>query len=618
MYKRGIMIMLKTACILLIVLTSTYLIHLIFMSHKKEKIMHFKELALAFNDLETISSRLEMTERLASLFAQASAEEARMIAYLSLGELSAPYAPLQFGMAEKRVIPLVALVCNENENTIKESLKKYGDLGSVIGSYNREAKKNITVKEMYARLTEIAHIGGSGSQERKADLLYTLLLEVSPTEAQYVIRIVLGTLRLGFSDMTIIDALSWMLVGNKSARTIIEDGYNICADIGTIAEAAKRNDLDALKHMQITVGVPLRPAAAERLASIPDIFNKIGPCVAQPKLDGFRLQIHVNKSERLVRFYSRNLQDMSDMFPEFIKELQRINAQTFIIEGEAIAWDQNTETFLPFQETVKRKRKHNIEQMAHDVPLKLFLFDLLYCDGIDYMNKPHEKRRKALMNIVHTTETVSIIEEKTIKSINELQNYFDSSLEKGLEGLVVKRTDAIYQPGKRNFNWIKIKRYHANTLNDTVDTVIIGYYYGQGKRAQLGIGAFLVAIYNHADDIFETIAKVGTGLTDEEWKDLKKKCDKNAITKQPHNVICSKELMPDVWVSPSIICSIRADEITISPTHTAGKTMNSPGYALRFPRMVEYRNDKGVLDITSLAEIKELYELQFKKITLTS
>ena len=175
---------------------------------------------------------------------------------------------------------------------------------------------------------------------------------------------------------------------------------------------------------------------------------------------------------------------------------------------------------------------------------------------------------------------------------------------------MIKRESAIYQPGKRNFNWIKLKRAAQGSLLDTIDCVILGYYVGKGKRAKFGIGAFLVGVYDQKKEMFETVAKVGTGLSDEEWKDLKKKCEVAIIDQKPKNVTCAKELYPDVWVSPSIICTIKSDEITLSPMHTAGKQDDGPGYALRFPRFVTYRFDKSAQDATTITELKTLFDQQ--------
>jgi DNA ligase-1 len=580
--------------------------------------MDFNHVATTFEQLETVSSRIDMTKELAQLFAQATPSEISIICNFSLGLLRAPYKGNQFNLAQKSMIAIVAAILDMHESVVKKHMQEMGDLGSIVAHYGSwQTSEHMSVVHIYKELSALEQISGTGSQEDKSAILQKLLVAVTPLSAKFIIRIILGTLRLGFSDMTLIDALSWMAVGNKSLRTILEDAYNRCADIGLIAQTLKEEGIEGLEHMKIVVGVPIRPAAAERLPSPKAIIEKIGHCIAQPKLDGFRLQIHIDKrhAQPKVEFFSRNLLDMSYMFPDLLEPILSIDVEDMICEGEAIAYDPHTGTFLPFQETVKRKRKHGIEQAITDFPLRVYLFDLLYVNGVDYMSKTHEDRRKKLLKLVSGSknEAVQVIEERPIASAEQLEEYFLENIAHGLEGLVVKKQDSIYQPGKRNFNWIKLKRHEEGELEDTIDCVVLGYYAGAGKRASFGIGAFLVGIYNKNHDTFQTIAKIGTGLKDEGWIELKKRCDMIKVAEKPKNVECAKELYPDVWVSPSLIVVIRADEITMSPLHTSGKTPEKLGFALRFPRFIDYRIDKSMYDTTTVTEVKRLYEDQFIK-----
>jgi len=414
--------------------------------------------------------------------------------------------------------------------------------------------------------------------------------------------------------MTFLDALSWMEAGNKSLSKKIEHAYNVCADLGLVAATLKSNGISGIKHMSIQVGIPIRPAAAERLASPQAIVEKLGDCVAQPKLDGFRVQVHVKKtgSTAEVHFFSRNMLDMSDMFPDLKQLVMQLPVTSLICEGEAIVYDEDTDMFLPFQETVKRKRKHDIEAVSQDLPLQLYIFDLLYLDGRSMLEQTHQYRRNQLETIFKKVNNpaLQVISQQHITTGQQLEDYFLRTIGAGLEGLVVKREDAIYQPGKRNFNWIKLKREAHGSLLDTVDGVILGYYVGRGKRAKFGIGAFLLGVYDDQSDQFKTVAKVGTGLTDDEFKTLKKVCDELRVEHQPKNVVCAKELVPDVWLEPKIVCVIKSEEITLSPVHTAGKIDNNPGFALRFPRFIEYRHDKSAIDATTVTELKRLYQEQ--------
>ena len=584
--------------------------------------MKFIDVAQSFDQIEKESSRLRITEMLSDLLKQATPSQASTIAYLSLGDLHPTYVGTKFNFAGKSMLKVLAKLLGVTDHTVKAKESKLGDLGLVALEIEANILKEnaLTLHQVEKELDEFALISGEGSNQEKEKKLLELFKQLDPVSIKYVVRIILGKLRLGFSDMTLLDAFSWMYAGDKSIRKELEEAYNVCVDIGLIIKILKEDGLKGIKNIGIIPGVPVRPAAAERLPDAKSIIEKLGKCVAQPKLDGFRLQVHINKTHSThdVHFFSRNLQDMSEMFPDLKKAALQLNIKTLVAEGEAISYDVETGTFLPFQETVKRRRKYDIEKMAEDFPLKLYMFDVLYMNGKSYLDNTHEERRAALLKLLdeeHIAKQAVIhaIEEVEINTAKELDEYFEQNISSGLEGLVVKKTDSIYQAGKRNFNWVKLKRQESGELNDTVDCVILGYYTGKGKRAAFGIGALLVGIYNKHEDVFQTIAKIGTGLTDEEWRDQKKACDKIKIFQKPHNVQCSKELFPDIWVDPKIICMIRADEITLSPLHTAGKTDKKLGYALRFPRLMGYRPDKSATEATEIKEIDQLYKLQFNK-----
>ncbi len=583
--------------------------------------MFFLEVAEAFDEIDAVSSRTKITELLAVLLKKASPNEAAIISYLSLGELNPIYIGTQFNIAEKSLYTVISYLFDESVATIKIKAKKLGDLGLVIqNGPSHRLKEHLTVTQVNRLLHEIHDTFGTGSQEKKENQIIDLLKNLDSLSGKFIVRIILGKLRLGFSDMTLLDAFSWMKMGDKSLRSSLEEAYNVSADIGYLVKTLKEDGVKAIEKIKIEVGIPVRPAAAERASSPEAIIKKLGDCVAQPKIDGFRLQIHLDnrKSHSEVHFFSRNLQDMTLMFPDLKKAVKAFKVKTFVAEGEAVAYNQETDSFLPFQETIKRKRKHDIELVAEEFPLKLHLFDLLYLNGETLFNLKHYERRKMLLDIYSSLsneakETIFIIEEKKIKNAKELEDYFEENISAGLEGLVVKKPDAPYQAGKRNFNWIKLKRHETGELEDTLDCVILGYYLGRGKRVHFGIGAFLVGVYNKKEDLFQTIAKIGTGLTDEGWKDLKKMCDAIEVKNKPKNVDCAKELTPDIWVSPELVCAVRADEITHSPLHTSGKTSEQLGLALRFPRIMEYRPDKSGEDATTVVETRELFKFQFEK-----
>jgi DNA ligase-1 len=578
--------------------------------------MNFIELAHDFAKIEETASRLKMIDQLASVFAKANNHEAQIIAYLSEGTLRPSYTGTQFNMATKNLLQVAAIVMATDLATVSKMVKNYSDVGEMLfQNLKNHPTHHYNVSSIYNQLIELEKISGSGSVEIRLNQLVDLLKNVSPLEAKYIVRIISKTLRLGFSTMTILDALSQMVVGDKSLKTKFENSYNMCADIGLIAYNVKRYGQNAPEHVCIKVGIPIAPAAAERLESARAIIDKIGPAVAQLKLDGFRLQVHLHKNEKSpnvfdVHFFSRNLIDMSEMFPDLVEVIKKFNIESLICEGEAIVYDEQKTAFLPFQQTVKRKRKHGVEDAAKDLPLRLYLFDVLYLNGQSLMDKSHKERRKILLSLIPKNQnTVFAIEERPVENTQELYNFFQDVLAQNLEGLVVKKILGHYIPGKRNFNWIKLKKHSEDSLDDTLDVVIMGYYSGEGKRASFGIGSFLIGVYNKNKDKFETIAKVGTGLSDEALVEIKSRCDLIKIDHQPKEYTVSESLFPDVWVRPEIVCVVKADEITRSPVHTAGFSQGQ-GFALRFPRFVSYRDDKDSVDCTTINEIERLFHLQ--------
>lgn len=577
--------------------------------------MLFRNIVEIFERIEHQDSRLEMMRELAELFKGISAEEAQIVTYLSLGSLYPVFIPTLFNLAQKTLAPVLATVAAVSPSEWSLAVEQSGDLGSAFERCAVEpVGSDLTLQQVYGALVAIERVSGVNSKEIKLELLRALLSQCSGREAKFIIRIILGVLRLGFSEMTIIDALSWMLVQNKLHAQEIEDAFNVCADLGRIVHVLKIQGLAGIADIGITPGVPVRPAAAERMSHPDDVFNKLGPCYAQPKLDGFRLQVHKYVDAvgvTRVKFFSRNLQEKSDVFPELSVSVEKFSATSFIAEGEAICYDVNTGQFLPFQETAKRGRKHLNEAVVQEYPLKLFLFDILYLNGQSLLSSSHEGRRKILVSSLNDSDgVVCPLEETFCTSAQMVDDAFTKALSEGLEGLVIKKGDTPYTPGKRNFNWIKLKRKETGELNDTVDCVVLGYYWGKGHRASLGIGAVLLGVINHATGMYESLARCGSGPTEDEWRFLKSECDRYKVMQRQLDVLTAQEHAPDVWVAPTFVVVVRADELTKSPLHYAGRTETTPGYALRFPRIMEYRFDKSARDATTVDEIIRLYELQ--------
>jgi len=591
--------------------------------------MTFKTLASYITRIELLSSRLEITKILAELFSKLSPEEFEKTVYLILGRLTPTYKTVNFQMAEKMVIRAVAKAFQIDKTEFVRRYEVVGDIGEVVHKIKLENKsflsRDIEIIEVYERLLTMAQLGGPGSQEEKIVHLSSLLQEIDPLSARYVIRIPLGILRLGFSDMTVLDSLSWMKQGDKKLRPILQKAFHVHPDLGLIGKVLKKDGISKVNMIEPALFTPIIMMKAERLSSGTEIIEKIGKCSVEPKFDGFRLQVH--KMGDAVRLYTRGLDDVTFMYPDVVEGVRKeVDADEAILEGEAIGYDKKENKFLPFQETVQRKRKHGIAAKALEIPLKLFAFELLYLNGKNYIFEPFTKRREELNNIISSSakivdSTVLIANDELVDDPQILESIFEDAIGSGLEGIIAKKLDGIYEPGARGWNWIKFKRSYSSKIEDTIDCVVMGYDYGKGKRAEFGIGAFLVGVYDDKTDKFMTIAKIGTGLTDDEWRHLKSISDKLKCTEKPKNYLVDDIMEVDVWINPEIIVEIKADEITRSTMHTAGRQMKPsksgssfqvdvPGYALRFPRLERFRSDKTPGESTNVGELISLHKAQ--------
>jgi DNA ligase-1 len=576
--------------------------------------MEFTVLADAYERLEATQSRLEMMAILAELFKATPAAEIQKVAYLCQGVVAPPFEGIEVGMGERFVAQAIALASGYPLQRVEAEYKKAGDLGSAAERLMAERKQTalagakLSVAHVFDAFYRMATSAGKGSQEMKIKSLAELLGNASAREVRYLVRFPLGKLRLGIGDPTMLDALSVRTVGDKSARPALERAYNLCSDLGLVARTLYEKGMGGVQAFSVTVFRPIRPSLAERLPSAEEIIKKLGRCIAEAKYDGMRLAVH--KSGSRVEIFSRRLEKVTAMFPEIVSAAQReITASAAIIEGEALAYNETTGEYYPFQLTMQRKRKYGVAEKAAEYPLRMFAFDLLYADGSDYTQQPYAERRKALAKTVKG-RTITLSESIITEDAGELGKFFEQCVERGLEGIIAKDLNAPYVAGARKFAWIKLKRSYRGELGDTIDVVIVGYFLGRGARAEFGFGGVLGAVYDEASDSFKTVTKIGSGFSEEMMKALKRMLDGIKIGHRHARI--DSLITPDAWTEPKYVITVAADEITKSPLHTCGKTDGS-GYALRFPRMKgDVRYDKKPEDATSVAEIIEMFNMQKK------
>src|SRR5467141_121777 len=558
--------------------------------------------------MEATSKRNELVRILSEVYRASEVDELEPITYLIQGRLAPFFEPVEIGLGPRLLINAIASAYGAKKEDVVKLNKQTGDLGITAQRLAPATKrKSPLVREVHDRLSQIAEAEGAGSQQEKLDGFTSLLGDLDAISAKHLVRITLGKMRLGIGDPTVLDALSFAKKGDRSLRPVLEAAYNRTSDLGLIARTLWEKGETGLDSLKVRAGHPLRPQLAERLPNPEAVIKKLGTVGVQPKYDGLRVQIH--KDGNRVSIFSRNLESMTEMFPELVAAASGLKVGSVILDGEAIAYSPESEEYVPFQETTARRRKEGIQEFAAQAPLRAFVFDVMFRDGSDLTPLPYQRRFEIAQEVIRGSETLLVAPLMKTDSVDVLTRELLDNISRGLEGVVAKRLDSPYQAGARNFNWVKLKRNTSGQLTDTIDVVLLGYYQGKGKRAEFGAGALLAGVYDTDKDEFVTISKLGTGLSDQGWRDIHKRMASLEIAEKPARV--SSNFVPDVWLEPAIVVEVLADEITPSPRHTAGMTGDQPGFALRFPRIVSLRTaDKKPEDATSVREIREIFEQQ--------
>src|SRR6266849_6716969 len=500
--------------------------------------MQYSRLVETFEKVEATSKRLEITSLLVQLLKETPASVIDKIVYLTQGKLYADYLGVELGVAEKLLIRAVALATMENEAHVGSTYKKTGDVGTTVEKLLTEkgqplvSKECLTVEEVYGVFDKIAKEAGSGSTEAKVNLLTGLINRATPIEAKYLARMAVGKLRLGVADMTILDVLAIALGGGKEARGKLERAYNLSSDLGFVASTLAREGMMAIETFQVTVGKPIRPMLAERLADSKEILAKMGgEAAAEYKYDGLRIQAHLSHGN--VSLYSRRLENITLQFPD-VQELVRkgLSVKEAIVEGEAVPIDPSTGDLLPFQLVSQRRgRKYELEKMVDEIPVGVFLFDLLYADGTDYTRVVYPASRRTLGQLVRVGERLGLSNQMIVKEPAQLDSYIEQAVADGCEGLMVKSMghDSFYKAGACGWNWIKYKRDYKSEMQDTVDLAVVGAFSGRGRRGG-NYGALLLAAYDDKDDVFRTVCKCGSGFKDEDLAKLPALLEKYRVT----------------------------------------------------------------------------------------
>jgi len=571
-----------------------------------------------FEQMEQTSSRIALTDYLVMLFKKTPADIIDKVTYLIQGKLYPDYEGIELGLAEKMVIRAIASSSGNDISQVEQVYRQTGDLGDAAGeamkskSQSTLFSESMTVERVYSTFDRIARTTGAGSQEIKLRLISSLLNDATPAEGRYIIKFVMGQLRLGIADYSVLDALALAFTGDKANRKALENAYNVSSDLGTVARLLATKGLAAVQSVQITLFKPIRPMLAERAITTEDAMARMeSKAGIEYKLDGERVQVHKGKDR--VELFSRRLEKITGHYPDVIKSVKSIKSEV-ILEGEVVAINSQTGEYLPFQELMHRRRKHGVEEAMENYPVVMNFFDILYVDGKSKTSMTYEDRRKLLKKVLSGAKDgkIRLVEQIVASAPEEVEKFMATAIENGCEGVMIKQLLSTYRAGAREYAWIKLKREYRSDLADTLDLAIVGALHGRGRRAGK-YGALLLAAYDAKSDMFQSVTKVGTGFTDEHLEQFYKDLEQHVINHRHARVETGMEM--DVWFEPKIVIEVIASEITISPSHAAAKNALRPGYglALRFPKFTgKIRDDKKPEDATTVEEIVTMYKRQLK------
>ena len=582
--------------------------------------MEFSIIAELFEKMENTSKRIELTNILVELLKKTPKKIIPNVVYLLQGIIRPNFEGVELGVAEKLAIRALSKSSGLPIKKIEDDYRNCGNLGLTasnilkLKTQTTFTAEKITVERVYETLFKIANLEGKGSQDLKMKYISSLLNDATPLEAKFVLNILLGTLRLGIAENTVMDALAIGFTGKKEYRKQIEDAYNVSSDLGKVAEVIASEGLDGIKKFQISLFNPVRPMLADRIKSEKEATEKMPvEFAAEYKLDGERVQIH-KQADKIILF-SRSLENITKYYPDIVENIgNSLDVNEGIFEAEIVAINENTGEFLPFQELMHRRRKYKLKEAVLQYPITVNFFDVLYFDKKNCLDLKYSERRKILESSVKVNNFAKLVPMAIVKNENQIEDFLENSINSGCEGLMLKILDAAYRAGIRGGNWLKLKREYRNELGDSLDLVVIGAYFGKGRRTGR-YGTLLLATYNPEKDNFPSICKVGTGFTDESLDQLYQILSNKVILKK--NPRIESEMEADVWFEPELVLEIVASEITLSPIHKTalGTIRKGAGLALRFPKFTgKIRIEKGSEDASTDEEVYSLYKGQTKVI----
>ena len=564
--------------------------------------MLYRKLAELYEELSSTASRLKKIEILAGFLKHL---DDKNILYLLLGDIYPEYDERKIGISNQLAIKAISKSIGTEKDEVVKLWKEIGDLGKVaekLKSKKRQAtlsSRNLTVEKVLDNLRKLPELEGKGTVEKKLALIVELLASASPLEAKYLVRTLIGDLRIGLKESTIKESLSKAFFPDskkKEASKKIQDAIDKSNDIVLVFTMAKSGKFKELEKASLQIGKPIKVMLAQKAKNIHDGFEAVGkPCAIEYKYDGFRMLIH--KKDNSVILFTRRLENVTKQFPEVVEYVKKhVKGKSFILDSEAVGFDKKTKIYTPFQSISQRiRRKYDIEKLRDELPVEINVFDILYYEGKTMLNEPFIERTKLIKKILRNSRYKLIHAKQIITGDETLASkFYKRALKDNQEGVMMKNLGSIYQPGSRVGFMLKIKPEERD-----LDLVIVGAEYGAGKRSGW-LSSFILACKD--DGKFLEIGKVGTGIREKDTVEGESGISFKELTEKLKPYFL-KEHGRSVEIKPKIVISVTYQEIQKSPNYNSG-------FALRFPRFTALRPDKDIDDTTTLKEIKKDYENQ--------
>ncbi len=586
--------------------------------------MEYSRLVEVYESLNSTTKRLEKTHIISEFLRDVDEQEIEQVVLLLEGRVFPSYDQRVIGVASRLMLKALAAATGISADKIEKEWKKQGDLGLVAEVLVKTKKQatlqstKLTIKKVFDNIRKLAELEGLGTVERKVQLIAELLTSAKPVESKYIVKTILEEMRIGVGEGVMRDAITWAFFGKDTGvkytqegnEIIVEDrgvynkylnavqsAYDVTNEFARVAAAAKSKGLKGLESIGMQAGIPIKVMLALKTDTIGEAFETVGkPCAIEFKYDGFRIQAHKDDNGKITLF-TRRLEDVTRQFPDVAEFVRKnVKGKSFILDSEAVGYNNKTGKYLPFQSVSQRiKRKYDIERMSKEFPIELNVFDIIFYDGKSLINEEFAKRRELLEKIIkNEPKKIVLSKSKITSSEKDVEKFFKDAVNAGNEGLMFKSLNAPYKPGARVGHMIKFKH-----IMETLDLVIVGAEWGEGKRSKW-LSSYEIACVDEGGNLLE-IGRASTGLKEKEEEGL----SFMEMTKMLKPLIIS-EKGKEVKVKPKIVIEIGYEEIQKSPSYTSGM-------ALRFPRIIRIRDEKGADDASTLDYVNKLYLGQKKR-----